>query len=1506
MPLIGAQGPGSNISWRGNLDEYPDFFEFPQILEVGIGSAVTSATQTITGINYKALVTAVGSGASVSINGAVFVDGNDENNPIIIRNNDTVAIQIRTEDNQTRFDYNKTYNADVTIGKRSASWFIRTLSLDDTPDLFSFTSSLNNEVSVARTSNEVTVTGIDNAIGVDILVTSPTGSLFVNGVDSGRSARILDGGRLYLRDTTSGFYNTTGTVEIVLGSFETSWTLGTRVADKTPDAFNLGSVTNVGANTIQISNTITVTGADPNVNGNNPLEASITGADGEFKVIRNGIEIRGYSPNPFTVQNGDQITVKAVASQLFETTILSTLTIGETSGNFSIRTRVAPIKTFPGEFNFRDVTGVQRTNTLTPPENRIDSEPITLRQMSNAPNDFGTASITGNGGDSSPAQFKVIRNGVTVRDFSSANFQVRDDDQIVLRIISSPNSLGTVQATFTVTGIDTTNVLAGVAGSTSDTWIVTSARRVCTLSTFSFAEEKEATPNVTYSRTFVAQGFDKDCGCTVTTSDTANSFLQIGDVTGTSLNVKPGDTVTVSLTCPYFDSTRSTTVTLTSSFGTQRTAVFTVTPKAPPLPELTIDANPRNPEFVFPVGGSTVLTYSYDFVTNPNVTTNFGVTTVTTPRGTATSSRSNLTETITYTITVSNSTGSTTKSIQVLVGSPPTPTLSLCPSDTANCPIKSNVRFGDPVTLFWKSSFATSVTSTDFTTNNLQSGSVTFTPNQDNKVYSISATGPGGTVTATQQINLTPRVTISVNPTTITNGGFATLFWSSDLATRVVTTNGFSASTVTGFALVNPTVTTTYSITVTDDEGFTDTASVRLNVEDDRIVDAFFFNPPSFTDRQTGEVVTSEPSFIGGGNFVSGLSPNVSVTATVSGTGAQFSSGGTSINVQNGTPTSSLRVSLQNSSQQDQQRTATLTIGTQSASFTTRTRQCTVEESTGTIDNAITINLRRSPGLNDSVAYNFSGGSSTVQRQSAASGERIFSNPGAFNFTVPNGVTQVTVEAVGGGGGAYSGRDCTVRTMGVGGGGGGATSTSVSVVGGNQFSGTVGSAGGGSSDGSSGGFTSTGRAPERSLITARRLANLPPFNSPANPLNLPRPVVPPPPVSPPPRPVATPPPVFVPPVFQPQFQPVFQPVFQPQFQPVFQPVFVAPPPPPEYRGTMTQSTCSVSPGNGSVNISAQNCGRTLPTDCDQDRSLRYYRITWPPFPGATLRVTSASPNPAGGLGGEGSPGNSLQYVEPDGDGAARIWFCRTTGGGGTTHVADFTYTITAPGGGFAPTPRPVAPTVPNNVRGGNGGNTIVNYQSNQIINVGGGIGGGWSGNVRSFGSGGSPNGGSANSDGGGGGSGKVNGGTNPSGSSYQGGTGEIFNGNTASGQNGSPDPGCTKAGGFGGGYGAGGGAGSGPFGIGGSGSSGAVRFSWSLPQAQSVTYSQLISEILRTYWSKGNRGPTLSELQAEVNKFKNDSVTYATIANLTDSISIPNIGSTPPNDNCGNPIPRFT
>ena len=962
MPLVSSQGPGSQIAWRGNLDEYPDEFIFTTTSDIQPGLAGTSNAVTITGINYKALITAVGFACSVRVtpydddtqtygSPGLFLPGNDPLNPIIIRNNFKVELQIDTDTPTDQSDYNKSYPVDVNIGKRSGSWLLQTDEIDDEPVPFTFNDLDNQEILRTKTSNLVTVTGIDSVLGVDATIVSSTGELIINGGTPERSGTIRDGDTLELTNTTSVNYSTPVTTTVRVGQYETDFVITTRAADTTVNSFSFTTLIDKELNTLYESNTITLSGADNNVQGNNLLPISIT--NGEYKVVRNGQNITNFTSSSGTVQNGDQITLRVRSSTEEAQTETATITVSNITATFSVVTE-QPIETIPDQFNFVDQTGVDRNSI-------IESNTITLSGMSfGRPEDIAEATISSSHGT---AQFQVTRNGSIVRNYGTSAFDVINGDQIKLRLTSSSQSLANRSATFAVAGRNAD----GIPGSVNDVWNVRSAQRICTINSFSLTDRTNIEPGTLLSDSFVATGFDGDCGVIATTSD-SNSYLKIGSLEGNSLTVNNGDTVEVYMTCPYYDQTRSTTVTLTSSTGTTQSDTWTITPVAPPLPEISLTADPLNVAFL----GDSDLLFTYNFVTNSSVQTTsnydsgttitdsdvlFNLSTI--PINTLSGERSgsyqvqDLAENITYTITVSNSTGSATASVNVLVGSPPNPTVTLCPSNTRTCSNTSSIETGNSITLYWKSTNALSVTSPDFNTNNVQNGNITVTPTQDGQVYTVTATSVEGTTpaTATHTINLNPSVTLTASSTSVTTGESITLSWTSVNATSVVNSNGFNANgQLNGSTTVSPpSGTTVYNITVIDNDGIQRSDSVSVTAANDTTVNSFRMNPESISDQQLSSTVTSRPRFLTGpSDSVSGLSPGVTVTARVS--GGTFSSGGTSKNVSNGTPSSDLEISVVNSFKYFTIKTATLSIGSVSADFSTRTVPCIVTNGSFTLD----------------------------------------------------------------------------------------------------------------------------------------------------------------------------------------------------------------------------------------------------------------------------------------------------------------------------------------------------------------------------------------------------------------------------------------------------------------------------------------------------------------------------------------------------------------------------
>jgi hypothetical protein len=1082
MPLIGAQGPGSNISWRGNLDEYPDSFSFVEVTEVFPGTAATCSPETITGINYKALVTATGAGASVRVTPYIeetdsygpvgpFLPGDDvDNNPVIIRNKDKIEIQVVTEAPAVlgRDAFNRTYPVNVTIGKRGPEgWFAKTRLLDDDPIPFDFVDLNNLEINTLTNSDVVTVDDIDNTIGVDIFIVG-TGQLQVNGNGVWtQTAKIFDGQTLQLRNTTSNFYSTQVETVVQIGIFQANWIIQSRAADTTINDFTFNDIVDVDINTIHESNSITISGADENLNGNNPLPLTFSG-NGQYKITRGGSTVQDYTDtSPSSCNNGDVITLKQTASGNYLAKTDATLTVANRSDTYSVTTRPRPIDTIPNQFTFTDQNNVLR-NEL------IYSNTITLAGMT-AFGDEGTASIGGN----ESSQYQVTRNGSVVRSWTKNSFGVQLGDQIQLRLLSATASQGTRSATFTIAGTNTFNVITGVNGSTSDTWNVTSKARDCGVTSFSLPNIPEASstlnPGQQASTEFTVNGsFEFDCNISATTSN-ANSFLKKKGTTqqGTTLsNLVAGDVVQVYMTTPYYCSTRTTTVSLSAAFttpGSVKSANWTISPKAPPLPTLNLTADNLNPPFVFPDGGSTTIRYSYTHVTNSSVTatgpggfSNLSSIPVTT-LGDQTKSGSRAVSDLasgqsTFKLTVSNCTGSATDQINVITGTPPAPTLFFCVNrnpPTSGCPTSFNIQRGGNATLYWSSTNAIKVEATSgsgFNTSNKQSGSDSVTPASDGEVYTAKATGAGvspQTVTKTIIFRFKPTVTLNVTPANVITGNPVTITWSATDADLVTSSSGQDFNNISALSGSKTTTMSqdgnyTWSITVKDNgSGESDTASDTVTVIDDTTVDNYNMNPSSETNRNLGERRESQPRFTSSPvNFVHGLSPGVSVTAKVSGGGATFLNGRTTKIVSNGTSCNDLRIKMNASSSFSSTKTATMNIGGVSKTFSVRTKSCTVENGTYGLAgctlktrrflNNYGVNIMGFMGLS-----NCSGTTGGAREQSTSGTVDRFSNQKNSTFTLPQGTARIEAKGVAGGGGG--GKDQNEG----GGGGGGAGSFNV-------------------------------------------------------------------------------------------------------------------------------------------------------------------------------------------------------------------------------------------------------------------------------------------------------------------------------------------------------------------------------------------------------------------------------------------------------------------------------
>lgn len=825
-PILGSLGNVAQGSYRGNLDDYPNQFILGNLSNIEPGS-VGVATTSITGVNYKARVV-VSSGASVSTDGVNYFS------QTTIRNNETLYVRFVTTSG-SEDDFNKVYNTNVQVGRVVSPWSVRTREKDTTPTGFAFVNSTQQNVGIATSSNAITLSGLETGFSVYSYISSGTGTLSINGSPGVSTAMVSNGNVIRIVDTSSNNYSTTKTTSIVVGSYTTSFSVTTRESDTLVNSFSFSDLENVNLNQDQISNTITLSGADSNI----ALASTITGSSGQISV-NSGPFITGTT-NLF---NGNSIRVRIPASVInqFSTKYTTTLNIAGFSTTFSVTTRPEIIKTIPNQFFFSDQTSVT-------PNSIIDSNTITLSGMT--PGFTGTATISGGSG-----QFRVIRNGSIIRNFSSDSFSVQNNDQITLRLVSG-GQLTSTQTTFSVSGTDSTFSISGVSGFISDIWNITSRGLSCVVTSLNQIQDIIGiSTNSLRSRSFTISGLDSNCDTIMSTSN-ISSYL-VNNTTGiqasSGLQVRNGDSVSIFMTSPeQFGTARSTTITASRPSGadlvTKTWTIITQSLDTIPDPfglsNRSVVNVPLNSE------QTTFVTTSLSGL-SPGVSVPASVTLiVTSGNSTALLSKnggpfvSSIVGGVTNgdridlkvvapsspasDVVASVNIGGRVESWRVTTGTP-TPILNFTafyPSGNFS-PTSSTspLPYGQSVQLNWTSSYAVSISGgntfpagTSFLTNPFSP--LVVTP-LTTTTYTLTAVGPGGNVSRSITVFVGPppaTVNLSASSQNIPYNGSVTLTWSSVGARSLVSSN-FGATTTSGTRTIsNLKSTTTYQITILGEDG---------------------------------------------------------------------------------------------------------------------------------------------------------------------------------------------------------------------------------------------------------------------------------------------------------------------------------------------------------------------------------------------------------------------------------------------------------------------------------------------------------------------------------------------------------------------------------------------------------------------------------------------------------------------------------------------------------------
>jgi hypothetical protein len=145
----------------------------------------------------------------------------------------------------------------------------------------------------------------------------------------------------------------------------------------------------------------------------------------------------------------------------------------------------------------------------------------------------------------------------------------------------------------------------------------------------------------------------------------------------------------------------------------------------------------------------------------------------------------------------------------------------------------STIDEGDSATLRWSSSHASMAWLTGFNSVSLN-GSRSVSPH-DTKTYTLTVYGNGKTATChttitVRHIQVNPSCTIYANPTSINEGQSSTITWNSTNADSA-TLSSFGSVSLNGSKNVSPSNTTTYTLTVRNDNGKTATCDTTVVVK---------------------------------------------------------------------------------------------------------------------------------------------------------------------------------------------------------------------------------------------------------------------------------------------------------------------------------------------------------------------------------------------------------------------------------------------------------------------------------------------------------------------------------------------------------------------------------------------------------------------------------------------------------------------------------------------------
>lgn len=308
----GGKGGGSQPPPNPPPDTTPSAFAFTAQTGVERSTVIASNEVTISGIDANAAVTITG--GEYSVNGGAFTSAAGT-----IGNNQPVRVRLTSS-----AQFATAANAALTIGGVSATFSATTRNGDAIPDAFQFQDLADVELNTAASSNELTITGIEIPVPISIA----NGEYSIDGAAFTNAAGTIGNNQLVrVRVTSSAQFVTAVNSVLTIGGVPDTFSVTTRAADVTPDAFQFASMTGVPRNAWINSATVTLAGFEI------PVPVSVE--NGEYSVAGGA-----FIATAGTIAPGQTLAVRLRSNANYSSGSLARVTAGGVSAEFEVTTEL--------------------------------------------------------------------------------------------------------------------------------------------------------------------------------------------------------------------------------------------------------------------------------------------------------------------------------------------------------------------------------------------------------------------------------------------------------------------------------------------------------------------------------------------------------------------------------------------------------------------------------------------------------------------------------------------------------------------------------------------------------------------------------------------------------------------------------------------------------------------------------------------------------------------------------------------------------------------------------------------------------------------------------------------------------------------------------------------------------------------------------------------------------------------------------------------------------------